>query len=239
MGLEFSSANLNNQMWEQKTSPPHHLPATLAPPTAATPVPRASTPHLWPHLCSLLPGPHIRGAQYAQTLIRITLKGRQGKGRNGGGGGWWVSEGRRSRTSTWSGRTASSWLRHYFLSRLPNLILFLWIWSAGPANPLSTPSYLMAELRPFRVISSAFMVTLWKSWIFFPFAPIYNVGGLACNGWDKKFYMTEHYNRWGTEHRTWLWTSCWVFFVCLFVFRCCWVFCCFFFLLTMPQIPLL
>lgn len=43
----------------------------------------------------------------------------------------------------------------------------------------------MAELRPFRVISSAFMVALWKSWIFFPFAPIYNVGGLACNGWEK------------------------------------------------------
>lgn len=68
-------------MWEQKTSPPHHLPATLAPPTAATPAPRASTPHLRPHLCSLLPGPHIRGAQYAQTLIRITLRGRQGKER--------------------------------------------------------------------------------------------------------------------------------------------------------------
>ena len=132
------------------------------------------------------------------------------------------SEGRRSRTSTWSGRTASSWLRHHFLSRLPNLILLLWIWSAGPANPLSTPSHLMAELRPFRVISSAFMVAVWKSWIFFPlFAAIYNVGGLACNGWDKKFYMTEHYNRWGTEHRfcrTWLWTSCWFFFCCCFFY---------------------
>lgn len=106
MGLEFSSANLNNQMWEQKNKSPHQLNATLAPPTAATPIPRASTPHLRPHLCSLLPGPHIRAAQYAQTLIRITLRGRQGEGREmevvvvvvlvvGGG-----SEGRRSRTST-------------------------------------------------------------------------------------------------------------------------------------------
>lgn len=68
-------------MWEQKNKSPHQLNATLAPPTAATPIPRASTPHLRPHLCSLLPGPHIRAAQYAQTLIRITLRGRQGEGR--------------------------------------------------------------------------------------------------------------------------------------------------------------
>lgn len=92
MGLEFSSANLNNQMWEQKNEPPppsrHH-----------NSVPRASTPHLRPHLCSLLPGPHIRGAQCVQTLIRISLRGRQGKEREMRG---WEEEGfeeRRRRAS--------------------------------------------------------------------------------------------------------------------------------------------
>lgn len=82
MGLEFSSANLNNQMWEQKKKP-------LYPATTIQPPPQLHTssfnPHLRPHLCSLLPGPHIRGAQYVQTLIRISLRGRQGRREKRGG----------------------------------------------------------------------------------------------------------------------------------------------------------
>lgn len=74
MGLEFSSANLNNQMWEQKK----WAPTTIPPPQLRT---SGFNPHLRPHLCSLLPGPHIRGAQYVQTLIRISLRRRQGKER--------------------------------------------------------------------------------------------------------------------------------------------------------------
>lgn len=81
MGLEFSSANLNNQMWEQKNKPP-----TIPPPQFHT---SSFNPHLRPHLCSLLPGLHIRGAQYVQTLIRIPLRcrGREEKWGRGQGGG--------------------------------------------------------------------------------------------------------------------------------------------------------
>lgn len=79
MGLEFSSANLNNQMWEQKKwAPPPTPPQPNPPPQLRT---SGFNPHLRPHLCSLLPGPHIRGAQYVQTLIRISLRRRQGKER--------------------------------------------------------------------------------------------------------------------------------------------------------------
>lgn len=47
--------------------------------TPPPPPPPPSPPNLRPHLCSLLPGPHIRGAQCVQPLIRISLRGRQGK----------------------------------------------------------------------------------------------------------------------------------------------------------------
>lgn len=88
MGLEFSSANLNNQMWEQKNEPP-----TIAPPQLHT---SSFYPHLRPHLCSLLPGPHIRGAQYVQTLIRISLRGRVREEKWGGEGEEeWFEETRR------------------------------------------------------------------------------------------------------------------------------------------------
>lgn len=87
MGLEFSSANLNNQMWEQKKKKNELPPA----PPSQPPPPQLCTssfnPHLRPHLCSLLPGPHIRGAQYVQTLIRISLRGRGREEKWGGGGG--------------------------------------------------------------------------------------------------------------------------------------------------------
>lgn len=63
-------------MWEQKNKPPLLVPAQAPASHHHNLVPPASTPHLRPHLCSLLPGPHIREAQYVQTLIRISLRGR-------------------------------------------------------------------------------------------------------------------------------------------------------------------
>lgn len=118
MGLEFSSANLNNQMWEQKKKrererappPPPPSPTRLYHPTtnhnsiarAWTPPPPSlppspSPPNLRPHLCSLLPGPHIRGAQCVQPLIRISLRGRQGKEGETRGFGGSMRRGRRPR----------------------------------------------------------------------------------------------------------------------------------------------
>lgn len=74
-------------MWEQKNESPHH-------PATTTPYLELQPPHLRPHRCSLLPGPHIRGAQYVQTLIRISLRSRQGKEREMRG---WEEEGFKER----------------------------------------------------------------------------------------------------------------------------------------------
>lgn len=66
----------------------------------------------------------------------------------------------------------------------------------------------MAELRPFRVISSAFMVAFWKSWIFFPLRRFTMWGVWHATGKREKFYMSEHnittggeLNRKSAEHR--------------------------------------
>lgn len=80
MGLEFSSANLNNQMWEQKNKPPHHchyhhLTTTTAPYLQFQPPPQAS---------SLFPPAR---SSHKLSTSKLLLGSPYGAGEGEGGGG--------------------------------------------------------------------------------------------------------------------------------------------------------
>lgn len=180
MGLEFSSANLNNQMWEQKKTKKKRAPLTIPPPLFHTsnfkPPPLASS--LLPPARSSHKRSSVRPNSYQDLLTG------QGKGREMKGGG------ERKRRDL---RKREEGLVYLIRQNCRLLITTPFSQQASKPHPASVNMEHRASQSPQRSLSSNGRIKtvqsdflclhgrFLKELNLFPFAPIYNVGGLACN----------------------------------------------------------